>query len=352
MMTNFRNLVDLASRRLGSSVMAASDEAFAEKENLINAHKPTFSVETFGNKGQEYDGWETRRRRDDGHDWAIVRLGAPGRLEGVVIDTAFFKGNYPPFVSLEATCIDGTPSLAEVQNAEWTTLLPKSDAVGDSENEYAIKDSRWWTHLRLNMYPDGGIARLRAYGTAVADPRWLAAVGTVNLGCIDIGADLVECSDAFYSSARNTLQPGNAINQGDGWENRRRRGGGNDFFTVRLGIEGQITAVEVDTQHFKGNPPGWIQLTQSASGKDGSFTPLVDKTAVLPDGMHRYRISEPTATQFVRLDVYPDGGLGRLRLWGRPTSAALAKHAAMWLETAGPGFTPADRAAVEKLAQG
>lgn len=330
--------------------MAASDEAFAEKENLINAHKPTFSVETFGNKGQEYDGWETRRRRDDGFDWAIVRLGAPGRIAGFVIDTAFFKGNYPPYVSVEATCLDGVASLERLAQAQWTTLLAKSDAVGDAENEYEIADDRWWTHVRLNMFPDGGIARFRAYGTAVPDPRWLASLGAVNLACIDMGADLAECSDAFYSSARNTLQPGNALNQGDGWENRRRRGGGNDFFTVRLGLEGTISAIEVDTQHFKGNPPGWVKV--SASGTDGSFTDLVPKTPVLPDGMHRYRIGESAPTRFVRLDVYPDGGLGRFRVWGRPTQTALRDHAALWLASAGPGFDPAERDVVERMARG
>lgn len=351
-MTDFTNLVDLASRRMGSGVIFANDEAFAEKESLIQPHAPGFTAENFGNKGQVYDGWETRRRRDQGYDWAIIRLGTPGIIRGVVIDTAWFKGNYPPFVSVEACAIDGNPSVDEVQNAKWTSILDKSPAEGHTANKYEIKSEKWWTHLRLCMHPDGGIARFRAHGDAMPDPRWIAARETIDLACIDSGSDLIDCSDAFYSSARNTLQPGLPLSQGDGWENRRRREGGNDFYSVRLGLPGVITAVEVDTTHFKGNAPGEIMLTAGKEVDDvlkGNTTAVVAKTRVQPDTQHHYVINDDTEYRSIRLDVYPDGGLGRLHVWGRPSKQTMAEYTKRWLASAGDGFTLADPTSVKGL---
>src|SRR4051794_35929894 len=159
---SFTDLPDLAARTLGGTVMAASDESFEEKENLINPWAPDFTPHSFGPMGQEYDGWETRRRRTPGHDWAVVRLGRPGIIRGVVVDTAWFKGNYPPYASVEACAVDGYPEAGELTG--WTEIVPKSPLEGDMAHAFAVAAERRWTHVRLNIFPDGGVARLRVHG--------------------------------------------------------------------------------------------------------------------------------------------------------------------------------------------
>ena len=312
----FTALTDLASRALGGSVCAANDELFAQRENLIRPEAPFFDPREFGHKGKVYDGWETRRRRDDGHDWAIVRLGAAGIVHGVVVDTAFFLGNYPPFVSVEAASIEGYPSVDEVENAEWHTIVSKSAAAGGTANAYPVEDRRRWTHVRLNIFPDGGVARLRVHGVVVADPRFLT--GTVDLVAAENGATLASCSDAFYSSPANIILPGRARNMGEGWENSRRRGGGNDFAVFALAAAGVPRHVEVDTSYYVGNAPGWIRLSTIDSrtsdiGDDGAWQELLPRIAVQPDTRHRFAFDSAAAATHLRLDVYPDGGLSRLR---------------------------------------
>lgn len=330
----FRALTDLAARRFGAGVVAANDEFFAEKENLLGEQRPDFRSHTFGHKGQIYDGWETRRRRESGHDWAIVRLGAAGIIKGVVVDTAHFTGNCPEFASIEATALEGHPSVSELDRATWHTLVEKSPLNGDVENLFAITDEHRWTHVRLSIYPDGGVSRLRVHGVVVPDPRWVLATDVIDLAGLENGGDILASSDNFYSSSRNTLLPGLPRTQGDGWENRRRRDGGNDWFAVSLACEGSVTAIEVDTTHFKGNAPGWIMI----SGSKGSKTEigdilLVEKVAVQPDTRHRYLVDQPSPVSMVRLDVFPDGGLGRFRVWGRPTEAALGSMAKLFWES-------------------
>ncbi len=251
-------LPDLASRRLGGSVIAASDELFAEKENLIKPEAPVFAPGEFGNRGKIYDGWETRRRREPGHDHAVVRLGVPGIVHGVVVDTSFFRGNYPPQVSVEALGAEGYPSPGELAAMTWHTLVSRTDARGDAVNIYPVADRRRWTHVRLSIYPDGGVARFRVHGTTVADPRFLA--GTVDLAAAENGGRLIGCSDAFYSSAGNLILPGRAAGMGEGWENARRRGPGHDYVVIALAAAGKLRHVEIDTSWFVGNAPGCIRL--------------------------------------------------------------------------------------------
>jgi len=318
-------LVDLASRNLAASVVAANDELFAERENLIRPEPATHVVGAFGPKGKLYDGWETRRRREAGFDWAIVRLGAAGIVHGVVVDTAFFRGNYPPEISVEATSVEGYPSPAELQAAAWETIVARSPAEGDTENPYQVTDRRRWTHVRLCIYPDGGVARFRVHGEVVPDPRFL--VGTVDLVAMENGGRLVSCSDAFYSSPSNLILPGRARVMGDGWENARRRGPGNDFAVFALAAPGAIRHVEVDTSYFVGNAPGWVRVSAldartAKLDEDDAWQEVLPRTAVQPDTRHRYRPGPaglspvPPAATHVRLDVFPDGGLARFRVHG------------------------------------
>lgn len=323
----FLTLPDLASRALGGSVVACNDEFFAPADSLVSPEPAVFSPKTFGAKGQVYDGWETRRRREPGHDWAIVRLGAPGIVRGVVIDTAWFTGNFPPYASLDACEADGYPSPAELASAatEWVPILRRSALAGDTANAFAIESERRFTHVRLNIFPDGGVARLRVHGEVVPDPRLLGHGLPVDLAALENGGLVVGCSNMFYSNPNNLLLPGLARTMGEGWETARRRDDGNDWVLVRLGVPGLVRVVELDTSHFKGNAPGEAMLT----GVDASVADVDDtsawfgvlrRTRLQPDTRHRFLVpaSVGRATH-VRLDVYPDGGMARLRLYGTPS---------------------------------
>lgn len=327
----FLSYPDLASRALAGSVVAANDELFAQRENLINAHQPAFDPADFGHKGKVYDGWETRRRRDEGNDWAIVRLGVPGVVHGVVVDTAWFRGNYPPFVSVEAAAVDGYPSVAELLDADWHTLVPRSDALGDVPNHYAVDSDRRWTHVRLSIYPDGGVARFRVHGEAVPDPDFLA--GTIDLAAAEYGGTLAFASNTFYTSPAAIILPGRARNMGEGWENARRRDPGNDYAIFTLAQRGTIRHVEVDTSYYVGNAPGWVRLTglDLAAGGDldtgtetgPGWADVLATRAVQPDTRHRFLSECQEPATHVRLDVFPDGGLSRLRVWGELSEADL-----------------------------
>ena len=312
---------DLASRSLGAGVIYANDELFADRENLIKPEDPVFQPHTFGNKGQIMDGWETRRRRQEagnGHsDSAIVRLGVAGVVRRVVVDTSYFTGNYPPEVSVEACGAEGYPAPAELAAAQWTTVVPRSAVAGDARNEFDVTLSttgeQRFTHVRLTIFPDGGVARLRVYGEPVPDPRLLPA--TIDLAALENGAVVTGCSNMFYSSPANLLMPGLARVMGDGWETARRRDQSNDWVAVRLACAGAVEVVELDTSHFVGNAPGWAAL-----GYDGGD--LMARTALQPDTRHRFAVPGGPVAEQVRLDVYPDGGMARLRVFGTPTPQA------------------------------
>ena len=255
---------DLAGRALGGSVIYANDELFAERENLIKPGEPVFQPHTFGHKGQIMDGWETRRRREPGSDAAIVRLGCGGVVRRVVVDTSWFTGNYPPEVSVEACGAEGYPSPAELAATQWSTLVPRSAVAGDARNTFEVEPGRRATHVRLNIFPDGGVARLRVHGEPVPDPRLLPA--TVDLAALENGAVVTGCSNMFYSSPANLLLPGQARVMGDGWETSRRRDQANDWVAVRLACAGSVEVVELDTSHFVGNAPGWAALRGDGCG--------------------------------------------------------------------------------------
>jgi allantoicase len=328
-------LPDLAVRSLGGSVVAANDEAFAERENLIRPETPSYQTYTFGHKGQVYDGWETRRRREPGHDWAIVRLGLPGVVRGVVVDTAFFKGNYPPEVSVEGASVEGYPTPDELQGVAWAPLVPRSPVEGDAANRFEA-DLPWrCTHVRLCIYPDGGVARLRVHGEPVPDPRQLTA-GTLDLAALEHGGEVTGCSNMFYSSPRNLISPGLARVMGEGWETARRRDDGNDWVELRLAGAGVVEQAELDTSWFLGNAPGWASLravdARAADPADpGAWSELLGRTRLLPDTRHRFRLPTRAEATHVRLDAYPDGGMARVRLHGRLAPAAREALALRWL---------------------
>jgi allantoicase len=257
---------------LGGGVVACNDEFFAPADRPgCGARRPGVQPKTFGRR-QVYDGWETRRRREPGHDWAIVRLGAPGRVRGVVIDTAWFTGNFPPYASVQGCAVDGYPSPVELMSAAWISLVERSALAGDARNDFAVSSDARLTHVRLSIYPDGGVARLRAHGEAVPDPSLLIG-GLVDLAATENGGLVEDCSNMFYGSPNNMLLPGLARTMGEGWETARRRDDGNDWVLVRLGVPGRVRLVEVDTSHFKGNAPGAASLGSTRRVNHSSCCP-------------------------------------------------------------------------------
>ncbi|WP_330179260.1 allantoicase [Nocardia sp. NBC_01503] len=332
--TDFTLLPDLAVRSLGGAVIWANDESFAERENLIRPEESTYRPATFGHKGQVYDGWETRRRRgdigaapeSDDCDTAIVRLGVPGVIHGVVVDTAWFKGNYPPEVSVEAIAVQGYPSAEEIAERDgWTTIVARAAVNGDSRNPFPVDSKRRFTHVRLRMFPDGGVARLRVHGIAKPELRWLDS-GPFDLAALENGGLVADCSNRFYSHPEQILLPGRARSMGDGWETARRRDKDNDWVLVQLAGEGVLAMAEIDTSYFLFNSPGATALTGIRA--DGSEVELLPRTVIRPDTRHRFAIDSNEAVVRVRLDAFPDGGLARLRLFGTLTEAARAEMAA------------------------
>jgi allantoicase len=327
---SWRQLPDLAVRTAGGSVIAANDETFGEKENLIRPDDPVFQPHTFGHQGQVMDGWETRRRREPGDDWAIVRLGQPGIVHGVVIDTSWFTGNYPPECSVEAACVDlAGPAVAEADlsgpGAEWTEIVPRSRIEGDRENVFDVDHHRLVTHVRLRQFPDGGVARLRVHGEPVGDPRWVAG-RSFDLAAMEHGARIADCSNRFYSSPDNLLARGPARVMGEGWETARRRDEGNDWVVVDLATPGVISHLEIDTSCFIGNAPG----EASVRGLEPEEFDLLPRTRLRPDTANRFVLGPAPAVRRIRLDVYPDGGLARLRSFGTPTPAGRAALFLRW----------------------
>ncbi|MHA6617969.1 allantoicase [Pseudonocardia sp. DLS-67] len=329
-MTDFRELPDLASRSIGGAVVHANDDAFAAKENLITPGRPVFDPADFGSQGKVYDGWETRRRRAPGHDEAILRLGASGVVHGVVVDTAWFTGNYPPEVAVDGIRADAGVDVAEV--VDWEPLVARSAVKGDTENAFAVESPRRVTHVRLRIFPDGGVARLRVHGEALPNPSLLDVLGNADLAAIENGGRVVACSNAFYGSPNNLLLPGPARTMGEGWENARRRDEGNDWVEVALVAEAELVLAELDTSWFLHNAPGWAALTGRTA--DGAPVDLLPRTALQPDTRHRFRVPTTPVTH-VRMDVFPDGGLARLRLHGALTPRGRADLAARWSGSSG-----------------
>ncbi|HET6613839.1 MAG TPA: allantoicase [Kofleriaceae bacterium] len=328
--------IDLASERLGGAVIWANDEFFAAKENLVRVAEPVFLPDEYTDRGKWMDGWETRRRREPGSDSAIIRLGARGSIRRLVVNTAHFRGNYP-----EACAIDfcDAPESATAERLAagiypWHELVPKTALGGDADNDIEIPESAPATHVRLRIFPDGGVARLRVFGDVVADWEKLDATGAhVDLAAVENGGRAVLWSDMFFGSAQNMLYPGLARNMGDGWETRRRRGPGNDWALVRLGAVGTIHAAEIDTSHFKGNAPGAcsIEVAPAPPGDPPldadlaaklSWQPLLPPTPLCPHTRHRFdELAQAGAGRYARLQIFPDGGIARLRLFGLSANA-------------------------------
>jgi allantoicase len=327
-MTDFTDLVDLASERLGGAVLAANDEFFAPKENLLKPIAPVWKEGEYTDVGKWMDGWETRRRREPGFDWCLVRLGLPGAPRGIVVDTSFFRGNYPESCSLEACTVEGHPGPEELLAATWTEILPRSPLQGNAQNRFAIEsDIGRVTHLRLNIFPDGGVARLRVHGEAIPDwPRLLRRRSEIDLAGVENGGAVLACSDMFFGNRHNLILPGPSHGMHDGWETKRRRGPGHDWAIVRMGTRAALQRVEVDTSHFKGNAPGscMIEACDAPGVPVDELTgwqEILPQTPLRPHTRHLFDdLAAAGPFTHARLNIFPDGGVARLRLFGTVTA--------------------------------
>jgi allantoicase len=316
------HLTDLASRWLGGSVIAASDESFGDKENLLNPADPAFEPGRYGNRGEIVDGWETKRRRTHGHDWALIRLGAAGIISSVIVDTTFFTGNFPEQCAVDACGIEGYPSPEALDDpaTEWIEIVPRSGLRGDARNVFEVSDPCRFTHVRLSAFPDGGVARLRVLGRAVPDPRGLEQL-TVDLASQEYGGLVVASSDDFYTAARTLNRPDRARTMGEGWETRRRRDGGHDFVIFQLAFAGRVRRLIVDTAHFKYNASDSVaaygcDANPPPASRSARWREILGRTKLQPDTRHVFAVNCEHPAAAIRLDAFPDGGLSRVRVIG------------------------------------
>ena len=314
-------MTDLISTTVGGRVVAFNDEFFAEAENLLKTARPEWKEGLYTDRGKWMDGWETRRRRDEGHDWCIVALGIPGRIRSVTVDTSYFTGNFAEAFSLDG-CGVGTDD--RLDDSDWVELIPRSQLEGDATASFEIVDHHRVTHLRLNIFPDGGVARLRVEGDPIPGKDDVCPdEDLADLASSIVGGEALGASDVHYSEPSNLLRPTDPAGMWDGWETKRRRGPGHDWATFRLGLPGTIDLVEVDTRHFKGNAPGWVSIHLSSDGE--SWAESVTRAPVEPHSINVIRLPEPTAASHVTLDLHPDGGVARLRVRGTPDRQAAVR---------------------------
>lgn len=318
-------MVDLAAARVGGKAVAANDDFFAEKENLLKPGRGVFIPDKYTDHGKWMDGWESRRRRTPGNDWCVIELGLRGIVRQVDIDTNHFLGNHPPFASLDAFC--ASEEVENVEQLAWRSILEKSPLQPGSQNLFSITSDESWTHLRLNIFPDGGVARLRVYGVVVPDWSKVKAGDVIDLAAVENGGVPLACSDMFFSSMNNLIMPGRSENMGDGWETKRRRGPGYDWIIVKLGRPGAIQKIEVDTNHFKGNFPDRCSIegcdapdasTDELTGDAINWSEILPETKLLAHTRHFFEkeLAAAENCSHLRLNIYPDGGVSRLRVWG------------------------------------
>jgi allantoicase len=340
----FTHLIDLAAERFGGQVLWCTDDFFAEKENLIKPSKPIFIADKYTDRGKWMDGWESRRKRTEGHDIAIIQLGAAGTIKGFDVDTAHFLGNQPQACSIEACYAPNGLATENGEVEKWveilsrTTLNPGSqhflEAVDSSQlsvvrqagrqpDNSELTTNNLFTHVKLNIYPDGGVARLRVYGDVQRDWSRVKADEVVDLAAAQNGALAIQCNDMFFSHMNNLIMPGRGVNMGDGWETKRNRTPNNrDWVIVRLAHKGVIKKALIDTCHFKGNYPDTFILEGTNSATDdlanATWSAVIERTKLQADHEHPYekevRCAEPVT--HVRLSIFPDGGVSRMRLWG------------------------------------
>ncbi|CAK9440450.1 uncharacterized protein LODBEIA_P45500 [Lodderomyces beijingensis] len=316
---------DVIGEKVGGEIVSFSDEWFAQAENLIKPKAPIRDATRFVYAGAWYDGWETRRHNTEEADWVIFKFGvSSARLIACEVDTAFFNGNHAPFVSVEAIQnFDG--DLSNVKDADWETIIPKSEC-GPSQKHFFARDQETqknYTHARLRMYPDGGIARFRLYGSVVPVTSKSSNESVVDYASVKNGGVAIRVSDQHFGTADNILLPGRGHDMSDGWETKRSRTPGHtDWVIVRLGAPAKLQEIVVDTAHFRGNFPQKINvagaLVESEDDIENAdcWKTIVPDSKTTADKEHFFKVIDDSTFSHVKLTIIPDGGVKRFRVFG------------------------------------
>jgi allantoicase len=407
-------LKNVGSASAGSNIFFATDEWFASADNMLQDEPPTFDPVLFCEQGKVMDGWETRRRREAGHDWCVISLSQRANIVGIEIDTAHFTGNNVPHISLEladlnaaqtTTLLAGLPGALErllhggrqgvghtpedVQHAkdtcssyEWKELLPKTPLQPGYEpsrmHYFTLPEVFVGTHVRVNYYPDGGVARLRLWATPAegvhreTQPLYLPITtgktctvlphssadippsrqdyDYMELSAAKNGGQGLQCSNKHYGEPSNLIQDTLGKDMGDGWETARHPDRPSvlikdpetglldspllDWAILKLGkvaVDG-VARILLDTKHFRGNYPESV-LVEGCFAEHGTpddripqadWFELVKRSRMAPDAEHVFdadlgQLENVTrAVTHVRISIFPDGGLSRVRVYGAP----------------------------------
>ena len=322
---SMQGLVNLASPKMGTKILAFSDDFFGEVTRMLNDKDPIFIEDKYDNHGKLMDGWESKRRRDGGNDWAILKLGSSGIISKIEIDTSYFTGNFPPFFSLEGIYSETEPN--KVSN--WKSLIAKTNLVGDCKNNFELNLKEKFNFVRLQIFPDGGVARIRLFGEVKYNWDRFNNEEIIELSSLKLGGSILAYNNAHYGDVSALLSKGRGKTMGDGWETRRRREPGNDWIIIKLAQKGIIEKIEIDTAHFKGNYPDRasiqaISIDKNITTKDliqssENWDVILDETKLTADNIHEYEINSNSKAEatHIRLNIYPDGGVSRLRIFGK-----------------------------------
>ena len=319
---NINNFVNLASPKLGTKVMSFSDDFFGKVSRMLNDKAPQFIEDKYDNHGKWMDGWESKRRRDGGHDWAIIKLGSTGKVYEIEIDTSFFTGNYPPFASIQGIYSEKKPD----HNDDWKIILKKQKLQGDKVHNFKVNSTKV-NYIRFQIFPDGGIARLRLLGHVEIDLEKFKNK-KIELSSLNLGGKIIAYNNAHYGDVSALLTSGRGKTMGDGWETRRRREPGNDWIIIKLAKSGIIEEIEIDTAHFKGNFPDKASISaaffdekekvSSIIKQNKNWKEILPPTKLKADKIHRFKkIIRSDEVNYVKLNIFPDGGVSRFRVFGK-----------------------------------
>ena len=322
--SEIQSLVNLASPKMGTKILAFSDDFFGEVTRMLNDKDPIFIEDKYDNHGKWMDGWESKRRRDGGNDWAIIKLGSAGIISKIEIDTSYFTGNFPPFFSLEGIYSETEPD----KDSNWTTLIDKTSLIGDCKNDFELNLKETLNFIRLQIFPDGGVARIRLFGEVKYNWKQFNSDEIIELSSLKLGGSILAYNNAHYGDVSALLSDGRGKTMGDGWETRRRREPGNDWIIIKLAQKGNIEKIEIDTAHFKGNYPDRASIQATSIDKNittkdliqnsDNWNIILDETKLSADNIHKYKINSNSKNEatHIRLNIYPDGGVSRLRIFG------------------------------------
>jgi len=316
-------LIDLAQPRLGTKVLYKTDDFFASADRIISPTDPIFKAGVFDKNGKWMDGWESRRKRTEGHDYIVLKLGRPGIIEKVDVDTSHFNGNQPAMVSIEGA----NSNLEKTNHLKWQPLLSKKNTKANSHHYFTVNSKKIFTHIKFNIYPDGGVARLKLYGSIAKSEKLKNK--KINLASLLDGASIIACNNEHFGKAENILAPGKAKNMGDGWETRRRRGKGFDWLILNSLNGKEIDRIEISTHHFKGNFPSYcsLQAAYLATSKNSKqivnsslkWKYLLKDTKLSANKIHTFKnnLMKKDKINFIKINIFPDGGISRFRIFGK-----------------------------------